>query len=71
MKTVRTALTAAALCLLCAGYAASQIALFQGRAADYASRVDTPPVWALSGLLLVVAIVLAFVPDRDEEVEQK
>jgi hypothetical protein len=67
MKTVRTALTAAALCLLCAGYAASQIALFQGRAADYAARVDVAPVWNLSGLLLVLAVILAFIPDRDEE----
>lgn len=71
MKLVRTALTAAALCLLCAGYAASQIALFQGRAADYAARVDSPPVWTLSGLMLLLAIILAFVPDRDEEVGQK
>lgn len=67
MKTVRTALTAAVLCLLCAGYAASQIALFQGRAADYAARVDVPPVWNLSGLLLLASVILAFIPDRSKE----
>ena len=66
MKTVRTALTAAALLLLCAGYAASQIALFEGRAADSAARVDVPPVWNLSGLFLVLAIVLAFIPEREQ-----
>ena len=71
MKTVRTALTAAALCLLCAGYAASQVALFQGRAADYAARVDVPPVWNLSGLLLLLAVIFAFIPDRDEEGAEK
>ena len=67
MKTVRTALTVAALFLLGGGYAASQIALFEGRAADYAGRVDVPPIWNLSGLLLLLAVVLAFIPDRDEE----
>lgn len=67
MRSLRTALTVAALVLLSAGYAASQIAYFQGRFIEYAARVDTPPVWALSGLLLLVAVVLTFVPDRDEE----
>ncbi len=67
MKTVRTALTAAALCLLCAGYAASQVALFQGRAAEYAAEVDVPPISSLSGLFLLLAVALAFIPDRDEE----
>ena len=69
MKIVRTALTAAALFLLCAGYAASQIALFQGRVADYSARVDVPPVWNLSGIFLLLAIVLAFIPEREIEGE--
>ena len=66
MKTVRTALTAAALCFLSAGYAASQWAVFTGDAADYAAKVDSPPVQTLSGLLLLAAIVLAFIPDQDQ-----
>lgn len=71
MKTVRTALTAAALCLLCAGYAASQVALIQGRAAEYAAKVDVPPIWNLSGLFLLLAVVSAFIPDRTEDGVEK
>ena len=67
MRTLRTALTAAALCLLCAGYAASQIAYFQGRFAEYAARVDTPPIQHLAGLMLVCAVILTFIPDRTDQ----
>lgn len=67
MRTLRTALTVAALCLLSAGYAASQIAFFTGRFAQYAASVDTPPVRTLSGLFLVAAIALAFIPDHSSE----
>lgn len=67
MRTLRTALTAAALCLVCAGYAASQIAYFQGTVAEYAARVDTPPVQRLAGLLLLSAIILAFIREKPEE----
>lgn len=67
MRSLRTALTVAALVLLSAGYAASQIAYFQGQFIEYAARVDSPPVRALSGLILLAAVVLAWIPDRDEE----
>jgi len=66
MRTLRTALTAAALCLLCAGYAASQIAYFQGTFAEYAARVDSQPVQRLALLFLTAAIVLAFIKDRED-----
>ena len=65
MRTLRTALTAAALCLLCAGYAASQIAYFQGTFMDYAARVDSEPVQRLALLLLLAAVVLALIKEKD------
>jgi hypothetical protein len=65
MKTLRTALTAAALLLLCAGYAASQIAYFQGRFAEYSAKVDTPSIQHLALAFLIAAIVLALVPDKE------
>ena len=71
MRTLRTALTAATLSLLCLGYAASQFAYFQGRFVEYAASVDIPPVRMLSGLLLLSAIVLAFIPDRGEEASDR
>ncbi|MEA2552700.1 MAG: hypothetical protein QOJ65_876 [Fimbriimonadaceae bacterium] len=67
MRTLRTALTAAALSLLCIGYAASQWAWLQGTFPEYYARVDSPPVRILSGVLLLCAVVLAFIPDRSEE----
>lgn len=70
MRTLRTALTAAALLLICAGYAASQITYFQGAFADYASRVDSAPIQRLAGVLLLLAIVLAFIREKPEEREQ-
>jgi hypothetical protein len=66
MRTLRTALTAATLCLLCAGYAFSQISYFQGRFAEYAARIDVPPVQHLAGIMLVAAVILALIPDRDD-----
>ena len=69
MRTLRTALTAAALCLLCAGYAASQIAYFQGTFMEYAAKVDTPPIQRLALLLLIAAVILALIEDRNESDE--
>ncbi len=67
MRTLRTALTAAALCLLCLGYAASQIAYFQGTFVDYAAKVDSPPVQRLALLFLLAAVVLAFIKDHEKD----
>ena len=67
MRTLRTALTLAAFSLLTAGYAASQIAYFKGTFADYASRVDQPPVQRLAGILLLLSIVLCFIKEKPEE----
>ena len=67
MKTLRSALTAAALVLLCAGYAASQIAYFQVTFPEYTAKIDTPPIQHLAGVFLLAAIVLALIPDRSDE----
>lgn len=65
MKTIRLVLALIVLLALGAGYAASQLAYFQGRAAEYAASVDTPLVQGLALLLLLGTVILAFVPDRE------
>lgn len=66
MTTLRTALTVAALCLLGGGYAASQLAFFNGRTGEYARSVDTPALKWLSLFLLISAVLLAFFPERED-----
>jgi hypothetical protein len=66
MKTVRVVLSAISVLLLLAGYLASQWASLSGSAASYAEKVDQPPIRMLALLLLVAAIVLAFVPARED-----
>ncbi|MBX3117803.1 MAG: hypothetical protein KF784_01975 [Fimbriimonadaceae bacterium] len=65
MKALRFALSVFAVLGLVGGYFASQYAYFTGQAATYAARVDQQPVWRLSLALLLVAIVLSFVKDRE------
>lgn len=67
MKTVRSALALVICLLLALGYAASQWAFFHGQAADYAKRVDTPPVRLLALALLIGCVVLTFVPARPRD----
>jgi len=64
MVAIRWAFAAGAALLLAGGYAASQWAAFQGTAASYAARADSPVVIASSLVLLLGAVVLALVPDR-------
>src|SRR6478609_9523676 len=66
MRTLRTALTAVALCLLCVGYAASQLSYFMGNFVDYAARVDSPPVQRLAALLLLSAVILTFIREKED-----
>ena len=63
MRTLRTALTVAALCLLAGGYAASQWAFFAGRTPEYAKAVDVPALKWVSAFLLVSAVVLTLFRD--------
>jgi hypothetical protein len=75
MKKLRTAVAVVTLVLLTAGYAVSQIAALQGWAADYALRVDSPPVQRLAMALFLAIVALGFIPDRDpishERAEEK
>lgn len=67
MKTLRTALSAITILLLLAGYVASQLAALNGTASDYAERVDQAPIRYAALALLIAAIVLAFVREREPE----
>lgn len=67
MNALRLALTSISLILLAVGYGASQWAFFWGDARAYAGRMDQPAVRWLGLGLLVVAIVFAFVPDRERQ----
>jgi len=67
MKRIRLLLAAISAVLLAAGYAASQLAYFQGTPDTYAAKVDQGPVIGLTLLLFLVAVVLGFLPDREDE----
>lgn len=64
MKTLRAVLGIVTVALLAAGYAASQYSLFNGSAAEYASRVDTPLVSKLALVLLIAIVVLGFIKEK-------
>ena len=66
MKNLRAVLSAATVLLLGLGYAGSQAAAMQGEAANWASRIDSKAVANLALVLLVAAIILSFVRDREE-----
>ena len=67
MKTLRAAVAVTGAILLTLGYIASQIAAIQGQgaAADYAAKVDQPSIRALALVLLVAALILSCLPDRE------
>jgi hypothetical protein len=65
MKLARTVLSAIALLLLGAGYVASQASVLTGSQLSYHAKVDQPPIRMLAMLLLVAAVVLAFIPERE------
>lgn len=65
MKSLRTVLSVVSIVLLGLGYIASQIAAWNGSATEYARRVDEAPIRTLALLLLLAAVILAFVPDRE------
>lgn len=66
MKTIRLGISCLGLLLLAGGYAASQMAYWQGRAADFARQIDTPPVVALSAIVLIASLLLSLKADADE-----
>lgn len=65
MKVFRLAVSVLGVLGLAAGYAASQYAFFNGKAADYAAAVDQPAIRFGSLALLAAAVVLALLPDRE------
>lgn len=65
MKLARTVFSVMAVLLLGLGYAASQFAAFTGTQTEYAVKADQPQIRYLALLLLLAAIGLAFVPDRE------
>ena len=68
MKSLRIGLSVAACVLLMLGYFASQYAyMVQGDPSSYAAMLDQPPIRHLAALFLIVALILAFVPERDGE----
>lgn len=70
MKNLRAALAALAVALLTAGWAGAAWAAMNETAPDWAARMDLPPIRTLALVLLVAAVGLAFVPDRESETEE-
>lgn len=71
MTNLRTALTALVVALLVLGWGAAAFAAMDGRSSEWAARLDGPatsgPVRLLALVVLLAAIVSAFVPDRESE----
>lgn len=67
MRLLRFSITVLALLALAAGYAASQFAFFTGQALNYAGAVDQPFVKWVALILLVFAVAVSIVPDREQE----
>ena len=65
MKTARLALSLVSALILGGGFLAAQWFAFEGRAPEWAQRVDQPSVIILSLAILLAAIGLAFVRDRE------
>jgi hypothetical protein len=66
MKLLRLVLSVVSALILGGGFLLSLSFALDGRASEYAARVDQPAIVQLSLLILVAAIVLAFIPDRDD-----
>ena len=67
MRMTRAAVAGALTVLMGGGYFASQAAFFQGNTKAYKDAVDNSPIPWISLLLLIAVIVLAFIPDRNED----
>ncbi len=70
MNTARFALSLVAVLLLTAGYVGSQMAALTGQTEPFLRRLDDGPIPILAGVLLVGAIVLAFVRDVPEKTSE-
>lgn len=65
MRLLRFSITVLALSALAAGYAASQVAFFTGRAPEYAAAVDRPAIRFAALLLLLLAVIAALIPAKE------
>ncbi|CAN1493200.1 hypothetical protein MCEMSE15_00258 [Fimbriimonadaceae bacterium] len=65
MKLARMVITMMAVALLFGGFLASLSASIQGTAAEYAQKIDVPPVRMLATIIFLGALVLAFLPDKE------
>ena len=66
MTNLRTAFSALVVALLGLGSAGSAWAALHGSAPDWARKADAEPIRMLALLILVIAVLLAFVPERKE-----
>lgn len=67
MNLARLCVAAAGILLAGGGYFASQAAFFGGTTAQYTQSLDASPLPILSLVLLLAAIALAFVPDKEDK----
>jgi hypothetical protein len=67
MKTIRYLLSIVVLAALGAGYFGSQVSYINRTPSQWAAGVDTAPIVWLSLLVLAAAIVLWFIPDKEEQ----
>jgi len=68
MKSLRSLLALVATVLMVGGYAASQMAFFQGTTANYIQQLDGSAVPWLALVLLIGIVVLGCLPEGDDEV---
>lgn len=67
MKPLRWGVIFGSLLLMGGGYITSIAATFENKAGEHAARVDQPQIRMLALVLLIAAIGLAFVPDREQQ----
>lgn len=65
MTNLRNALAALVIGLLTLGWLGSSWASMNGRAPEWAQKVDQAPIRILALAILVLALVIAFVPERE------
>ena len=65
MTNLRTALAALVVVLLVLGWGGAAFAAMNGTATEWASKMDAAPIRTLALIVLIGAIVAAFVPDQE------
>ncbi len=69
MKLARMLLVLVASLLLGGGFVASQLASLRGDSYSYAQRMDAAPIRYLALALLIAAVALSFVPEKEDPSE--